>query len=219
MEECKKSPIQIILDDLQWFDSVSVEIIKTWLSRVDERSNIQIVLMAREGEEQLPEDFEKILAKKQNLTSKISLKRLDYERNPEFLEDYIRHSLPEHWESAAIPESFVREIAEVSQGLPIVITEILSLLVEKGDIKYRGGTLIIKSDAVKELAQEDIGITLSSVLQARFERLTDQEKRTVDYLVALGNVNYEIFVNLLRYLGENPQAVEKALVGLRKKEF
>ena len=217
MEECKKSPIQIILDDLQWFDSVSVEIIKTWLSRVDERSNIQIVLMAREGEEQLPEDFEKILAKKQNLTSKISLKRLDYGKNPEFLEDYIRHSLPEHWESAAIPESFVREIAEVSQGLPIVITEILSLLVEKGDIKYRGGTLIIKSDAVKELAQEDIGITLSSVLQARFERLTDQEKRTVDYLVALGNVNYEIFVNLLRYLGENPQAVEKALVGLRKK--
>ena len=103
--------------------------------------------------------------------------------------------------------------------MPIVITEILSLLVEKGDIKYRGGTLIIKSDAVKELAQEDIGITLSSVLQARFERLTDQEKRTVDYLVALGNVNYEIFVNLLRYLGENPQAVEKALVGLRKKEF
>lgn len=220
MDEPRKThmPMLIGLDDLHWLDDVSRDIIKIWLSKLDASSNINVALIAREGEETLPQDLGNVVKSKSSISSEIKLKRLDYKQNPELLKEYIKNYFPETWESAEIPDKFATEIAEISEGLPLVITEILSLLLEKGDIRYQQGLIVIRENAVQELQKADLGATLSAVLQSRFERLSTDEKRVVDYFVALGDISdINIFTNLLRYLGEDPACVTTALDVLKQK--
>lgn len=204
---------QMILDDLHWLDPFSTAILGKWLTTLEEQSGVNVIIIGREGEESIPDILKTKITEKGSICAGVKLKRLDFSSSPELMREYVRSSIPEGHEGVEIPESFLRDLARVSEGHPLCLSEILSSLMVDGKINYDGNVMVVAKDAIDNLAKGNMSATLTSLLQAKFEKLTAGEREVVDYLIAVGEVDRDLFVSLLKFkfAKKGPAAAEMAL--------
>jgi hypothetical protein len=210
--------LQVILDDLHWLDDFSRKIIQKWLDEMDENSGTNVILMGRK-EEQMSDELKELIRAKENIyAGTLTLERLqlvDPSGQPDLglLREYVLHSLPEEWKVRNISDSFLTRLAEVSEGLPLLITEILSLL--QTEMSCERGWLVVDDTAVLRLRTGDLNATIMSVIQEKFNRLSEGERAVVDCMIAVGNVSKEVFEVVLRFkFADEPERYAEALLDM-----
>lgn len=212
-------PLIVQLDDLQWADDFSVEILAQLIANIEHTGNIILTLASREDEKMPIALKNAVQAKQEHLRSKIKLEKLDVDKHlREYIESYLEANLAGYPEGAnAVRETFVEEMKRC-QGHPLVINGVLALLIQKGDIKYEADQLTIRHGAAAELLTSgDVGQLVESVTQARFNILSPEARRIADWLVVTGNMDRYLFVQLLENAGEDKRVIEQALKELEEK--
>ncbi|MBI4235223.1 AAA family ATPase [Candidatus Peregrinibacteria bacterium] len=236
-------PLQLILDDLQWFDELSIAILTRVIQEIPQETPLHLALLGRSGEEPIPQDLTDAMSARAGHYHETSLRRIGnaaqiraelLEEEPEMhdpqlqdridqkrfklTKDYIYSNLPENCADAEIADGFVWKILEISEGLPIVISETVALLLEEGKIELRGSSISTPSNAELDTMKKDsTSETLSTIIQAKFDRLSEDEKTIIDYLVVLRETDLRLFAGLLKYLRLSEERIRQSLSALSQK--
>lgn len=239
----QRTPFQLILDDLQWFDELSIAILKKIIEDLPEKTQVHLALLGRSGEEPIPQDLIEAMAKRTGHYHETTLKRIgDPEslkadikaESPEITNEeltdkvakerfeltkaYIYSNLPEEYTSARLTDGFVWKMLEISQGLPIVISEMISFLLEEGKIAIAEDKIITPTnEELDALKGENATETLSTIIQAKFDRLNEDEKEVVDYLVVLGETDVRLLDALLKHLHFSEERIGGTIASLKQK--
>lgn len=201
---CSLRPLYVALDDTQWIDPFSQKILKKWRTSIKQDDKVVFNMFPRDDEE-MPD----IPAETLTVTP--------FSSN-QHIEKYIKTSLPEEWGDVVIPASFVQRFANLTHGLPLDITSVLILFIQKGHIKYEKGQLTYSEPEMARLETRPVGETLmSSVTQARFSHLSKESREAVDLLIICGDIDIDLFSYVLEEAGYAPEKIEYMLAELRSK--
>ncbi|MBT3865374.1 AAA family ATPase [Candidatus Peregrinibacteria bacterium] len=228
----QETSVVISLDDLHWVDAYSLDVlVEGWLQYFDENSKQMLVLAGRTGEESIPYRIIAVLKKRcPALLKEFNLQPLDFqeeEKGLKKIDALVRNTLPEEWvgwETATIPVSFLRTIAAKSEGMPLIAEE-LTLFLTRGDnpkVTYDPAKKEVIAPAGiidKSIEGKGVSAVVNTILQAKFSRLTDEEERMADYIIATGEISLDLFVVLLEHFGMDPAKVDEVLKSLKDKKI
>ncbi len=162
-----KQPLVVILDDLQWIDSISADLL-LYLSHLVVSRHILFVCAQRQNE---ASPFEPVLAQ---IRSMHPDQYIHLSINPLTIQE-CRQLLDEFLASADLPDSFLSLIIQQSGGNPYFIEEFVRLLVEKDFLRSVRGKLVanrtVKSDALA------VPASLESLIRARVDSLSTSARQ------------------------------------------
>ena len=182
-------PLIIILEDLHWSDSTSLEFILLLARRIS--SQPILVLLTYRDDETTPE-LTHFLAEldRERLGTEFALRPMSPSQVDQMLEAILDSP------RAPVSKAFLNALVPLTEGNPFFIEEILKALLAEGDISYAGGSWDRKEinplhiprtvqDAVQRRTQQlDEGtlqvLRLASVMGRRFDFRLLQELLDVD---------------------------------------
>jgi predicted ATPase len=172
-----KQPLVFILDDLQWIDSISADLL-LYLSHLVVFRPILFVCAQRKNE---ISPFEPVLGR---IRSMHPDQYLHLSINPLTI-DECRQLLNEFLASADLPESFLSLIIQQSGGNPYFIEEFVRLLVEKDFLRLVRGNLVtnrtVQADALV------VPVSLESLIKARVDSLDSSAKQLLQVASVIGH--------------------------------
>ncbi len=154
-----KQPLVLILDDLQWINSISADLL-LYLSHLVVSKRILFVCAQRQNEFS---PFEQILHRTRSMHPEqsihLSIQPLTIGEGRQLLDEFLA--------SANLPDSFLSLIVQQSGGNPYFIEEFVRLLIEKDFLRLMHGKLIanqtLQADALV------VPSSLESLIRARVE--------------------------------------------------
>ena len=170
----RKRPLVMVLDDLHWTDSNSIELLEA-LMAVTEDALVLILALFRPSRDDPSWRFhEKAARDFHHRYTHIQLHPLDESQS----RDLVRNLL--HVEG--LPETVRRLILEKSVGNPFFVEEVIRSLLDAGVVVRDGESF----RATEEI--EDIGVpdTLAAVLTTRLDRLPDETKLVAQTASVIG---------------------------------
>jgi predicted ATPase/class 3 adenylate cyclase len=172
-----KQPLVLILDDLQWIDSISADLL-LYLSHLVVSTRILFVCAKRENEvSPFDQTLERTSSTHPDQSIHLSIHPLT---NPE-----CRQLLNELLTSADLPESVQSLIIQQSGGNPYFIEEFVRLLIEKDFLRMDRGKLI----ANKTLQADALSIpaSLESLIRARVDSLDNNARHLLQVASVIGH--------------------------------
>jgi DNA-binding CsgD family transcriptional regulator/tetratricopeptide (TPR) repeat protein len=188
-ELAQRQPLIVILEDLHWSDSTSLEFLLLLARRIS--SQPMLLLLTYRSEDTTPE-LAHFLAEldRERLSTEFALQPMSSPDVQEMLQAILDTS------QAPLSREFLDTLVLLTEGNPFFIEEILKALVSGGDISYANGSWDRKEinplhiprtvqDAVQRRTQQlDEGtlqaLTLASVMGRRFDFRLLQELLNVD---------------------------------------
>ncbi|MBN2879310.1 MAG: AAA family ATPase [Clostridia bacterium] len=152
-------PLLIYIDDLQWADQLSLDIIRTLVSK-KEALNIMLVLSLRP--EEMDEYGEKLLSFVQGRASYISLENLSADEADDYLKEAFGGKL-------ANKELLKKLLMGLTLGNPFYIKELLNILLEENVLfqTEQGGKYEFKTGVINDfLINENMELLLSSRIRS-----------------------------------------------------
>ena len=188
----KNSPLIIFLDDLQWVDEASLEIIKEVAEKI-ENSSLLLIGAYREEEVSIDRGIGRVI---KELEKKIEIGRLKLENlNEEQTRKVISGILQE--EEGKIKE-LAFQIYLHTGGNPFFIVELLHTLIDKGTVYYHQGHYLYKIEDIKKL---DLPANVVDLLILRIERLSEITIKVLSYAATLGKKFYlEDLIKILKFM-------------------
>jgi predicted ATPase/class 3 adenylate cyclase len=172
-----RQPLVLILDDLQWIDSISADLL-LYLSHLVVSKRILFVCAQREKE---ISPFEQTLARTRNMHPEQSI----YLSIHPLTITECRQLLNEFLASADLPDSFQSLIIQQSGGNPYFIEEFVRLLIEKDFLRLVRGKLIannaLQADALT------IPTSLESLIRARVDSLDASARHLLQVASIIGH--------------------------------
>lgn len=172
-----KQPLVLILDDLQWIDSISADLF-LYLSHLVVSQRILFVCAQRKKE---TSRYDEILARIRSMHSNHCL-NLPIEP---LTIDECRQLLSEFLSSADLPDSMLSLIVQQSGGNPYYIEEFVRLLIEKDYIRLVRGKLVanhtLQADALV------VPASLESLIRARVDSLDTPARQLLQVASVLGH--------------------------------
>ncbi|MGM0510473.1 MAG: tetratricopeptide repeat protein [Thermoplasmatota archaeon] len=175
----EEDPIVFFIDDLQWADQTTLNLLH-YLSRNVEDMRMLILGTYR------PEDIVKGVSDKDNplldvlnnmsaedLYEEIELDRLD--------KDSTRVIIDSLFDETQFDEDFIDRIHHETDGNPLFIVELLNLLIEEGHIADRDGYRL-----VKPLDEIHFPSKIYDVIVRRLDRLTSEQRDILTYASVIG---------------------------------
>ncbi len=189
--EAKRHPVCIVIEDLQWADSTSIELLN-YIARNIENRPIILTLVSRP----LPERQE-FMEKK--WFTPLKLKELS--------EDDTMNLIKNLLDVKELPEHLKKLIFQKSQGNPFYIEEIIKSLIEAGFIVLRKGKWYFKGE-IKKVKLPD---RVEGVIMSRIDRL---DYRTKDVLQVASVLGREFDEFLIKGIYPDVKFLPKALKDL-----
>ncbi len=170
-------PLVLVLDDLQWIDSISADLL-LYLSHQVVSQRVLLVCAQRQKE---ISPFEQILARTRSMHPEkivhLSIKPLTIAECQQLLSEFLS--------SADLPDSVISLIVQQSGGNPYYIEEFVRLLVEKDFLRLVRGRLVanraIQADAL------EIPTSLESLIRARVDSLETPAKQLLQVASVIGH--------------------------------
>ncbi len=191
--ESNVKPINIIIEDMHWADSGSIDVIN-YIGRNIENEKILLTLVYRPIE-RIEEFMEK------EWSHEFILKELSGEEISELITNllYIKN----------IPEDLWKTIVEKSQGNPFYVEELIKSLIEQGVIiEEKEGWSFNKE--TKEIKLPD---TLESLILSRIDRLAFQDKNILQICSVFGK-EFDEF--LIMGLIDNKNELNRSIQNLQR---
>ncbi|MEO0123194.1 MAG: adenylate/guanylate cyclase domain-containing protein [candidate division WOR-3 bacterium] len=170
---CSKSPLCLLIDDLQWLDSGSLEIIN-FLLPILKNNKTLFCFSCRAGEQKSIENFLKnVFQEYADFVEEIKLSNLSFESSISLINNLL---------SEGIDENFKISIYERTKGNPFFIEEICRQVIETGALK--GET---------DLQKMELPGSIEAVVTARCDGLSKEAR----YLLKLSSIIGRSFPKLL----------------------
>jgi len=188
-----QKPVNIIIEDLQWADTLSLELIN-YISRNIKDKPIFLTLTYRplnKKEEFMEKDW----------TTEIKLKELSKEDSIQLVKNLLNIE--------DIPNELRKVIITKSQGNPFYIEEMIKSLIEQGYIVEDKGTWKFKGD-IKKLELSD---SVEAVILSRIDRLDERGRDVLQVASVLGREFDEFLINGIY---PQPQYLKKTLGNLER---
>jgi len=205
-ESCKAGPTVIVIDDLQWADPVSVELIMHLLALVDD---VPILfLCAFRPERQSPAWQVKVKAETDfpHRYLEIALKPLTDADTDALISAHLR------------VEDMPREARELimrkADGNPYFIEEIVRALVEQGAIVETAEGRHWRAGA--QLSDFAIPDSLQALLVSRIDRLDEEARSTLQMASVIGR---SFYYRILQAISDSAIALDKDLRSLQRVEL
>jgi predicted ATPase/class 3 adenylate cyclase len=172
-----RQPLVFILDDLQWIDSISADLL-LYLSHLVVSRPILFVCAQRQNE---ISPYEPILARMRSMHADqcihLSINPLTIMECWQLLNEFLA--------SAVLPDSFLSLIIQQSGGNPYFIEEFVRLLVEKDFLRLVRGKLVanraLQADALA------VPASLESLLKARVDSLDISARQLLQVASVVGH--------------------------------
>ena len=172
-----KQPLVLILDDLQWIDSISADLL-LYLSHLVVSKRILFVCAQRQNEFS---PFEQILIRTRSMHPEqsihLSIQPLAIAEGRQLLDEFLA--------SANLPDSFLSLIVQQSGGNPYFIEEFVRLLIEKDFLRLIHGKLIanqtLQADALV------VPASLESLIRARVDSLEMSARHLLQIASIIGH--------------------------------
>ncbi len=172
-----RQPLVFILDDLQWIDSISADLL-LYLSHLIVSRRILFVCAQRQNE---ISPFETILARTRSMHPEqyihLSINPLTITECQQLLSEFLA--------SSDLPETFLSLIINQSGGNPYFIEEFVRLLVEKDFLRLVRGKLVpsrtLHADALV------VPASLESLIRARVDSLESSARQMLQIASIIGH--------------------------------
>ncbi len=172
-----KQPLVFILDDLQWIDSISADLL-LYLSHLVVSRPILFLCAQRQNE---ISPFEQVLARTRSMHPE---QYIHLSINPLTITE-CRQLLNEFLASVDLPDSFLSLIIQQSGGNPYFIEEFVRLLVEKDFLRLVRGKLVanrtLQADALV------VPASLESLIKARVDSLDASARQLLQIASVIGH--------------------------------
>ncbi len=184
-----QQPLVIILDDLQWIDSISADLL-LYLSHLVVSRPILFVCAQRQKE---ISPYEQVLARTRSMHAEnyihIAIHPLTISECRQLLDEFLS--------SAGLPDTFLSLIVQQSGGNPYFIEEFVRLLIEKDFLRLVRGKLV----ANQALQADELAVpaSLESLIRARVDSL---EISTRHLLQVASIIGHRFNGNLLAQISE-----------------
>lgn len=190
----KRKPLCLIIEDMHWIDSVSMELIN-YITRNIKSKKILVLLVFRpiEGTEEYME--------KDHYTE-IKIKELNKEETAQLTSNLLNIK--------SLPDDFKKMVIAQSQGNPFYVEEIVKSFIEQGIVSEdRRGKWRFAGD-IKHIKLPD---TIEGVILSRIDRLQIEERDVLQTASVLGR-EFDEF--LIKEIYPDKKILKHALVNLRK---
>ncbi len=169
-----KQPLVVILEDLQWADASSVDLLIDLLS-LTSSSPILFCLVSRQEHDAVGWNLVQTARERIGLRlTQIKLDNLSEEESRSFIEQLIN--------TKNIPQVVQKAVLGKSEGNPYFIEELIRMLINEGVLVKRG-----ESYTVSSIIDEDkIPDSLQGLLTARIDRLPDDARLTLRIASVIG---------------------------------
>ena len=140
----KETPLILLVDDLQWADSGTIEVLENVVDTV--RDAPLLILTTYRSEEVGPDHpFNKVLTKveKKKAFHRIDLQPFDFGQTTLMVAEILRQP------RAAIPEELVSRIHERTEGNPLFVSEVLKALLAEDVVSVKDGQLVLALDKLE----------------------------------------------------------------------
>lgn len=189
----KKMPVNIILEDIHWIDTVSIELLN-YIGRNIEDKPILFTAVYRplkKREEFLEKEW----------TTELLLKELSKESSLELVSNMLN--------IREIPDDLKKIIVNKSQGNPFYIEELVKSLIEQGYVVEEKGRWVFRGD-IKTLQLPD---TVEAVILSRIDRLDLKDRDVLQVASVLGR-EFDEF--LLKGIYPDHKIMKSALSNLER---
>src|SRR5687767_6474205 len=203
------SPVVLLLDDIHWADSGSLDLIE-YLAKLEITLPVFILCAARSSLDESHPNWGSNFP----LSTTITIRSLDIDASRELVSQILRNV-------SDLPYEFVETVAKNAEGNPFYLEELIKVLIEDG--------VIVKGDDIWQIVphrimQLRVPATLTGVLQARLDRLPSRENEVLERAAVIGRTFWDTAVAAIHPSEPAPvltdgEEVHSALSALRNKEL
>jgi DNA-binding NarL/FixJ family response regulator len=194
------SPLIVVVEDLHWSDSTSLEFLLLLARRITSQP---ILVLVTYRSDEITAELGQFLAElnRQRLGVEFALKRM----NPREVHAMMRTILGM---STPISQEFLDTIFPLTEGNPFFVEEILKALIAEGDIFYANGIW-----DRKEINQLRIPRTIKDAVQRRTQHLDEQTLQALTLASVMGRrFDFQLLQELLKTDEDALMAMLKKLV-------
>jgi predicted ATPase/class 3 adenylate cyclase len=198
----------MILEDLHWADKPSLELIE-YLSAISRDAPLLIFCLTR------PSHFDEEMSWGQSKVGETAVPQTALHLNPltekesrQLVTDILR-KLPE------IPADLCNLVVERAEGNPFYLEELIKVFIEDGVILVGDEKWQLKS---AHLSSIRIPTTLTGVLQARLDRLSELERATLQRAAVIGRQFWDSAVIQMNELAADPLHASETIAALQALE-
>lgn len=166
-----KSSVLIILDDLQWVDSISAEVIEI-LSQAVSGKRILLLCISRPPA---------------NLINKIGDLKLEhfYKTNlPPLTNAQVKALFKSLMKTKEIPKGLADTVLPRAEGNPLYIEELFRVMVDENILRQEGKEWVLESSI--SVGDAKISPTIQGLMMSRVDRLSDDDKKTLQCAAVIG---------------------------------
>ena len=195
-------PVVLVFDDIHWAEPTFLDLIEHLVDTVRE-APLLILCSARHD---LLEERSSWAAGRDN-ADRISLEPLSAEESSQIVDHLLG--------DAPLPAEVKDRIVGASEGNPLFVEQMLSMLVDDGLIAKDGTGRWVVGGTFERLS---VPPTISALLSARLDRLANEEKAVLERGSVVGPVFYE---GAVRWLAPEPLRPEiaRSLASLERKQM
>ncbi len=196
-----------ILEDLQWADEVSLNILQSVLSDLPETPLLIIAATRSENVPPLQKFFEFLHSLPPERIERIELGSLSDEESHSMLASLV--------DIEQFHPKLVQSILEHAAGVPLYLEEILRMLLDAGALEHTPSGL----RPHRSIEGESLGVpvTLQGLIQARFDQLTPFQRTVLQCASIIGHhFSYDLLETILPM---HEQDLQKTLQELIEREF
>ncbi len=176
----------IVLEDLHWADEGSLALIR-YVSDVCRRLPLVIIGLTRS----IRTSLARLLAGEEELEIQstavheiIELTNLSRKDTRRLMFDILQ-KVPK------VPDALTNLVVERAEGNPFFVEELVKILIEDGAIVPGDGEWLVKSE-LRDTVR--IPPTLTGILQARLDRLTSLERKTLQRAAVIGRIFWDLTI-------------------------
>jgi energy-coupling factor transporter ATP-binding protein EcfA2 len=195
----QRRPIVLILEDLQWADEGTLELLH-YLVRNSQEASVFVLGTARR--EELDEEHP-LVALLQAMNRRGLVERLPLERlPPEAVADLITGMLAGGPPPTQLAERLYRE----AEGNPFFVEELLRVWVEEGRLVWKNGRWsLVATDSKPGVSALSIPASVADVVARRLRGVTGVERDVLTLVAVLGReFNFDVLLHMALDLSEDP---------------
>ena len=199
--QARKGPLVVVFDDIHWGEPALLDLIEhvaDWSKEVP----LFLLCMARPDLLDVRPTWG---GGKMNVTT-VSLEPLSKEDCGRLIASLLG--------AADLPAVVAERITDAAEGNPLFVEEMLEMLIDDGRLEGSNGSWV----SVGEMAEVAVPPSISSLLEARLDRLDPDERAVIERASVVGKVFYGGAIQAL--FGKNPPPNLRELVmGLVRREL
>ncbi len=191
----------LVVDDLQWADKASLDLIKEFQS-----SNDTLMVIASISSDYIAQKETPLVLNEYITKNFLSFERIDVEP---FNKEEIGKMVNAVFGSLENLNEFIALVYSVTKGSPLFVEELLKYFINRGFVFYRKGKW-----GWLDIRREDIPSSIEEVVAQRIKSLSSELKEVITQASVIGE---DFEVNLLQKLGKKNQGYVMDLIETAKK--